>query len=175
MQFNRLRRREFISFSAPRRRLAARGAGAASWNLRIGLLETSSSSSARLLLWEALRQRLRELGYLEGQNIAFETRFAEGKSDRLSAGAAELVGLKVDVIVTSGTPATLAAKHATRTVPIVMAQNADPVGAGLVSKSPAAGWEHHRADDSGPGFNRKTPGTSPGDRSKRFSSCPPRR
>ena len=84
-------------------------------------------------LWEALRQRLRELGYLEGQNIAFEPRFAEGKSDRLSASAAELVELKVDAIVTSGTPAALAAKHATRTIPIVMAQLADPVGAGLVS------------------------------------------
>jgi putative ABC transport system substrate-binding protein len=73
------------------------------------------------------------LGYLEGQNIAFEPRFAEGKSDRLSASAAELVELKVDAIVTSGTPAALAAKHATRTIPIVMAQLADPVGAGLVS------------------------------------------
>ena len=127
-------RREFITLlggAAAAWPLAARAQQAGIW--RIGLLETSSSSSARLLLWEALRQRLRELGYLEGQNIAFETRFAEGKSDRLSAGAAELVGLKVDVIVTSGTPAALAAKHATRTVPIVMAQNADPVGARLVS------------------------------------------
>ena len=76
---------------------------------------------------------MRELGYLEGQNIAFEPRFAEGKSDRLSASAAELVELKVDAIVTSGTPAALAAKYATRTIPIVMAQLADPVGAGLVS------------------------------------------
>jgi putative ABC transport system substrate-binding protein len=80
-----------------------------------------------------LRQRLRELGYLEGQNIAFESRFGEGKPDRLSGLAAELVGLKVDVIVTSGTPASLAAKQATRTIPIVMAQLADPVGAGLVA------------------------------------------
>jgi len=80
-----------------------------------------------------LRQRLRELGYLEGQNIAFESRFAEGKTDRLPGLAAELVALKVDVIVTSGTPASLAAKQATRTIPIVMAQLADPVGAGLVA------------------------------------------
>ena len=133
MQFNPLRRREFNTLlgGALAWPLAARAQQAGIW--RIGLLETSSASAARLLLWEALRQRLRELGYLEGQNIAFEPRFADGKSDRLSASAAELVGLKVDVIVTSGTPAALAAKHATRTIPIVMAQLADPVGAGLVS------------------------------------------
>ena len=80
-----------------------------------------------------MRHRLRELGYLEGQNIAFELRFADGKTDRLPGLAAELVVLKVDVIVTSGTPASLAAKQATRTIPIVMAQLADPVGAGLVA------------------------------------------
>jgi putative tryptophan/tyrosine transport system substrate-binding protein len=100
---------------------------------RIGLLESSSPSPARVRLWETLRQRLRELGYLEGQNIAFESRFADGKADRLPGLAAELVALKVDVIVTSGTPASLAAKQATRTIPIVMAQLADPVGAGLVA------------------------------------------
>src|SRR5438128_5608827 len=100
---------------------------------RIGFLETSSPSPARVQLWEALRQRLRELGYLEGQNIAFEPRFAEGKTDRLPGLAAELVALKVDVIVTSGTPASLAAKQATLTIPIVMAQLADPVGSGLVA------------------------------------------
>jgi putative tryptophan/tyrosine transport system substrate-binding protein len=100
---------------------------------RIGLLESSSPSPARVRLWETLRQRLRELGYLEGQNIAFESRFADGKADRLPGLAAELVALKVDLIVTSGTPASLAAKQATRTIPIVMAQLADPVGAGLVS------------------------------------------
>jgi ABC transporter substrate binding protein len=111
--------------------LVARAQQARIW--RIGLLETSSASAARRLLWEALRQRLRELGYLEGQNIAFELRFGDRKSDRLSASAAELVGLQVDVIVTSGTPAALAAKQATRTIPIIMAQLADPVGAGLVS------------------------------------------
>jgi putative ABC transport system substrate-binding protein len=73
------------------------------------------------------------LGYLEGQNIAFESRFGEGKPDQLPRFAAELVGLKVDVIVTSGTPATQAAKQATRTMPIVMTNNADPVGSGLVA------------------------------------------
>ncbi len=100
---------------------------------RIGLLDTSSPSPARVQLWETLRQQLRELGYVEGQNIAFESRFGEGKLDQLSRLAAELVGLKVDVIVTSGTPASQAAKQATRTIPIVMTNNADPVGAGLVA------------------------------------------
>jgi putative ABC transport system substrate-binding protein len=100
---------------------------------RIGFLETSSPSPARVQLWDTLRQRLRELGYLEGQNIAFESRFGEGKPERLSGLAAELVGLKVDIIVTAGTPATQAAKQATRTIPIVMTTPADPVGAGLVA------------------------------------------
>src|SRR6267143_4578059 len=72
---------------------------------RIGLLDTSSPSPARAQLWETLRQRLRELGYLEGQNVAFESRVGEGKPDQLPRLAAELVRLKVDVIVTSGTPA----------------------------------------------------------------------
>ena len=127
-------RRDFITVlggAAAAWPVVARPQQAGIW--RIGLLETSSPSPARRLLWEALRQRLQELGYLEGQNIAFEPRFAEGKSDRLSASAAELVELKGDAIVTSGTPAALAAKYATRTIPIVMAQLADPVGAGLVS------------------------------------------
>jgi ABC-type uncharacterized transport system substrate-binding protein len=84
-------------------------------------------------LLETLRQRLRELGYVEGQNIAFESRFGEGKPDQIQRFAAELVGLKVDIIVTSGTPASQAAKQATGTVPIVMTQLADPVGSGLVA------------------------------------------
>jgi putative tryptophan/tyrosine transport system substrate-binding protein len=73
------------------------------------------------------------LGYLEGQNITFESRFGEGKPDQLHRLATELVGLKVDIILTSGTPATQAAKQATRTIAIVMTNNADPVGAGLVA------------------------------------------
>jgi putative ABC transport system substrate-binding protein len=129
-----MRRREFITLLGGAAAAWPRGAGAQqAGTRRIGLLETGAPSPARVQLWETLRQRLRELGYLEGQNIAFESRFAEGKSDRLSGIAAELIGLKVDLIVTSGTPAALAAKHATRTIPIVMAQLADPVGAGLVA------------------------------------------
>ena len=81
---------------------------------------------------EAFRQGLRELGYVEGKNIVIEWRSAEGKQDRLPALAAELVSLKVDIIITCGPPSTRAAKQATVTIPIVTAQYPDPVGDGLV-------------------------------------------
>jgi putative ABC transport system substrate-binding protein len=82
---------------------------------------------------EAFRQGLRELGYVEGQNIIIEWRFAEGKRDQISRHAAELVQLKVDVIVTTGPRETRAAKDATSAIPIVMAQDSDPVGNGFVA------------------------------------------
>ena len=99
---------------------------------RIGILSPVSGSvlSARP---EAFRRRLRELGYIEGQNIVFEYRYAEGKQDRYPELAAELVRLKVDIIVTIGPGATLAAKKASGTIPIVIASAADLVGSGLVS------------------------------------------
>jgi putative ABC transport system substrate-binding protein len=87
-----------------------------------------------LHLWEAFRQGLRELGYVEGQNLVIEYRYAEGRDDRLADLAAELVRLKVDVIVAvAGAAATRAVQHATRTIPIVMAGGIDPVGDGLVA------------------------------------------
>ncbi|HLN85913.1 MAG TPA: ABC transporter substrate-binding protein [Candidatus Limnocylindrales bacterium] len=82
---------------------------------------------------EAFRQGLRELSYVEGKNIVIERRFADGKLDRLPALAAELVRLKVEVIVTGGSPATRAAKQATSTIPIVMANDNDPVGDGFIA------------------------------------------
>ena len=82
---------------------------------------------------EAFRQGLRELGYVEGKNIVIEWRSAEGKPDRLPALSAELVRLKVDVIVTAGTGSTRAAKEATPTIPIVMGQDTDPVSNGFVA------------------------------------------
>jgi len=99
---------------------------------RIGFLGASSPSaiSARL---EAFRQGLRELGYVEGKNIVIEYRYAEGKLDRLSALAAELVRLGVDVIVLAGPASIRPAKEATSTIPIVMANDADPVGSGVVA------------------------------------------
>jgi len=81
----------------------------------------------------AFREGLRELGYVEGQNIAIESRWAEGNYDRLPGLAAELVRLKMDLIVTYGTPASQAAKRATGTIPIVMAGAIDPVASGLVT------------------------------------------
>ena len=99
---------------------------------RIGYLEAVSPSISAVRT-EAFRQGLRELGYVEGKNIVTEYRYAEGKRDRLPALAAELVRLKVDVIVTAGASATRAAKKATSTIPIVMAQDSDPVGKGVVA------------------------------------------
>ena len=99
---------------------------------RIGFLGTNfpTTNPAR---YEAFRRGLGELGYVEGKNIVIEWRYAEGKADRLPGLAAELVRLKVEVIVTAGPPATRPAKEATSTIPIVMAQDSDPVGNGLVA------------------------------------------
>jgi putative ABC transport system substrate-binding protein len=99
---------------------------------RIGHL-TGTLSSANSSRREAFRQGLRELGYVEGKNTVVEWRAAEEKLDRLPALAAELVRLKVDIIVTGGSSPTRAAKEATTTIPIVMTQDADPVGSGFVA------------------------------------------
>jgi len=99
---------------------------------RIGYL-APQSLSALVARTEAFRRGLRELGYVEGKNIVIEWRSAEGKVDRLPALAAELVRLKVDVIVTTGPTGTRPAKEATSTIPIVMAQDIDPVGTGFVA------------------------------------------
>jgi putative ABC transport system substrate-binding protein len=99
---------------------------------RIGYL-TASTAAGNAYRFEAFRQGLRELGYVEGKNIVIESRFAEGKLDRLPALAAELVRLKVDIIITGGAASTRAAKEATTTIPIVMANDADPVGSGFVA------------------------------------------
>ena len=101
---------------------------------RIGFLSPSSSSDARIRdVLEVFRQGLRELGYVEGRSITIEARWADGKYDRLPGLAAELVRLRVDVIVAVAAPAIRAAKEATRTIPIVMAVVVDPVATGLVA------------------------------------------
>jgi ABC-type uncharacterized transport system substrate-binding protein len=98
---------------------------------RIGLL--GSSRSAESARTEAFRQGLRELGYVVGKNIVIVWRDAEGKPDRQRALAVELMRLKIDVLVTNGSGATRAAKEATVTIPIVMAQDPDPIGNGFVA------------------------------------------
>jgi putative tryptophan/tyrosine transport system substrate-binding protein len=99
---------------------------------RIGFLDTSTASGMAVAV-DTLRQELSRLGWIEGKNISIEYRFAEQKSERLPELAADLVRLKVDLIVTTGSPSALAAKKATTAIPIVMATAPDPVGSGLVA------------------------------------------
>jgi putative ABC transport system substrate-binding protein len=98
---------------------------------RIGMLETRSTvlNAANI---DAFQQGMRDLGYKEGQNLEIVYRSSDGHDDRFADLASDLVRLKVDLILTRGTPAALAAKRATRTIPVVMAASGDPVGAGLV-------------------------------------------
>src|SRR6516225_5884803 len=100
---------------------------------RIGYLSPGSASPGPLAYHDEFQRGLRELGYVEGRNIVIEYRFPEGKFDRLGKLAADLVRLNVDVIVSVVTQASLAAKNATATIPIVIVSVADPVGAGLVA------------------------------------------
>ncbi len=134
-----MRRREFMSLF---------GAAAAVWPLAgraqppaklptVGALVIGSTDPEQL--WREFRQGLRELGYVEGQNIRFEFRSAQGQANRLPELAAELVRLKVDVILTWFTPPTEAAKQATHEIPIVMADTGDPIGTGLVASLPRPG------------------------------------
>jgi len=121
-----------------RRQMIAALGGAAAWPFvahaqqsvskipRIGIIDPAA-------IWDPFRQGLRDLGYIEGRNIAIEYRSAEGRPERLVAAATELTRLPVDVIVTYGSPATQAAKQATTTIPIVMIGIGDPVRAGFVS------------------------------------------
>ena len=99
---------------------------------RIGVLETISTT-LNVANFYALREGLRQLGYAEGQNLVIEYRSADGRDDRFPGLARELLALKVDVIVTRGTPAAKAVKNATSTVPVVMMASGDPVGVGLVT------------------------------------------
>jgi putative ABC transport system substrate-binding protein len=129
--------------SVPRREFLGALGGAAAWPLatraqqsgkvsRIGFLGTSSPALERHLI-DAFLQKLRELGHVEGETLVIEYRWAEGQDDRLPDLAAELVRIKPDVIVTTGTPGTLAAKRATGTIPIVFASSGNPINTGLVA------------------------------------------
>ena len=132
-----MRRREFIAFLASALAawpLAAR-AQPDGRRYTVALISAGSTpeSNQNPTYWLPLFDRLRELGWVEGKNVAFEYRYANNRMDRLPALATELVELKVDVIVGTGTLAPLAAKRATSTIPIVMAAAGDPVGSGLVA------------------------------------------
>jgi ABC-type uncharacterized transport system substrate-binding protein len=121
---------------------------------RIGFLTgTTASGSAGLL--ETFRQELRKLGWIEGKNIAVEYRFAEQKSEGLVDLAADLVRLKVDLIVVEATPAALAAKKATTTIPIVMANAGDPMGVGLVASLAQPGGNVTGVSSLSPELNSK--------------------
>ena len=127
-----MRRRDFIKVIAGLAAawpLAARAQTPAGKIYRVGILQPGKPPEP---LVEALRERLKELGYREGHNIAYEYRWAEGKNERLVELAKELVDVKVDVITTLSTPAALAAKNVTKTIPIVFTGVGDPVGAGVV-------------------------------------------
>jgi putative ABC transport system substrate-binding protein len=104
---------------------------------------------------DAFRQELSKLGWIEGKNIAIEYRFSEGKGDRLPQLAANLVRLNVDLIVTTGDPPALAAKGATKTIPIIMAHAVDPVGAGLVFSLGQPGANVTGSSSLGPELNSK--------------------
>jgi putative ABC transport system substrate-binding protein len=133
-----IRRREFIVML---------GGAAVAWPLAARAQQPKVPTIGALVIgnidpeqfWREFRQGLRDLGYVEGQNIRFEFRSAEGHLDRLPELAAELVRLKVDVIVTWFTPTALAAKQATHEIPIVMAETGDPIGMGLVASLPRPG------------------------------------
>jgi len=124
--------------------LAAEALQAKVWKL--GYLDQGAAARSNPYV-DGLKQGLHDLGWVEGRNIVFEVRFAEGKTDQLPGLAAELVRLKMDVIVTSTTPAALAAKRATATIPIVIGFTADPVGSGIVASlahpgGNITGWTH---------------------------------
>jgi putative ABC transport system substrate-binding protein len=120
---------------------------------RIGILLTASASSFSARV-EAFRRRLRELGYVEGKNLVIEYRYAEGKLERLPDLAAELVRLRVDVIVTTG-PGILAAKKASATIPIVFGAASDPVGSGFVSSLARPGGNITGLSSMGPDLDGK--------------------
>jgi putative ABC transport system substrate-binding protein len=101
--------------------------------VRIGLLDFGASNPSSDARWKALRERLRELGYVEGKNVVFEPRWGNGQVDRLASLAAELTKIKVDLIVTATGEASLAARQATSSIPIVTATGVDPVMLGLAA------------------------------------------
>src|SRR6516165_4119027 len=129
MHFRQWKRRDFITLLG----------GAAAWSLAARAQQPGKRwriafiTQAEQDIYEALFERLRELGYVEGQNTIIERRYAEGRTERFDEFAAEMVRLKADLIITITTPAALAAKNATTSIPIVIPSAIDPVGTGLIA------------------------------------------
>jgi putative tryptophan/tyrosine transport system substrate-binding protein len=129
MQFGQLKRREFITLIG----------GAAAWPLAAHAQQAGKVwriafiTHVPQIIYESLFEDLRELGYVEGQNVIVERQYAEGRVERFQEFAAEMVRLKADLIITTTTPAALAAKNATTTIPIVIPTAIDPVGTGLIA------------------------------------------
>ena len=136
---------------------------------RIGVLHPGDSATASQLA-AAFTQGLRERGYVEGQNIVVERRFGDGRTERISEVAAELVRLKVDVIVTSTDVAIAAVKQQTRTIPIVMANSTDPVGTGFVASLARPGGNVTGLTEHLPGAQRQEAGTPEGSRPRALPS-----
>ena len=122
--------------------------------VRIGFLGPNSAASTSSRM-ESLRAGLRELGYVEGKNLVIESRWANGNYDRLPDLARDLVGLKVDLILTSGTPGTRAARSATATIPIIMVTSGDPVALGLVASLARPGGNITGASNFAPELSAK--------------------
>ena len=140
---------------------------------RIGFLGFTSLSGIAARI-EAFQQGLREFGYVEGKNIVVEYRSAEGELDRLPELAAELVRLKVEIIVTSGPSVTRAVKEATTTIPIVMGFDTDPVGNGFVASLARPGGTITGLSVVSPEISGKQRGSSEGDRSQALARGRPR-
>jgi ABC-type uncharacterized transport system substrate-binding protein len=121
---------------------------------RIGFLDTSTASGSAVL-WDAFRQEMRKLGWIEGKNLTIEYRFAEQKPERLPELAADLVRLKVNVIVAAGTQPPLAAKNATTTIPIVMTNVGDPAASGLIASLARPGGNVTGLSSLSPELNTK--------------------
>jgi ABC-type uncharacterized transport system substrate-binding protein len=138
---------------------------------RIGVFIPASASAIPQLV-EAFRQGLHKRGYVGEQNFTIDARYAEGKVERLAGLAAELVRLKVDVIVVGSTPGVIAAKNATGAIPIVMVTTGDPVAGGLVTSLARPGGQHHGADRSRARVKRETVGGAQGSRPQGLPGWP---
>ena len=150
-----MRRREFLSFLGGAAAAASKPARAQPKIRRLGVLSQGSLQTHPTPMFRAFQQGLRDLGWVEGQNLAIEWRFSEGSAEPLPRLAAELVGLAVELIVASPTRPALAAKEATSTIPVVFIQVADPVQSGVVANLARPGANITGLSGMGPDLSGK--------------------